>query len=80
MYLPSQLTHVPHLKTWADWTLRCFLSENKMGYLCTSIARGEQIYLTKITERDEKIPSTVFACLAVLATKKSVADISEVGI
>lgn len=51
------------------------LSENKMGYLCTSTGRGGQIYLSKIIRRDEKNPSTIFAFLA----KKSVANISEVG-
>lgn len=49
-------------------------------YLCTSAARGGQIYLRKITGRDKKNPSTIFVCLAVLATKKSVPDVSEVGI
>lgn len=57
-----------------------YLSENKVGFLCTSTARGGQIYSSKITGRDEKNSSTISVCLAVLATMKSVAGIFEVGI
>lgn len=74
------MAHMPHLKTWAGWTFNClYPSENKMGYLCTPIARGGQRYLSKLTGRDEEGHRQF---LSVLQTwlPKSVADFSEVGI